>query len=57
METIYTRIRQIRRQKGWTLQQLGDAVGVTAQAVKHWEDENGKVLLPVLKNWKKLPKY
>lgn len=44
METIHTRIRQMRQQKGWTLQQLGDAVGVTAQAVKHWEDESNKVV-------------
>lgn len=39
MTTIHSRIKQLRQQKGLTLQQLGDAAGVTAQAVKQWEDE------------------
>jgi transcriptional regulator with XRE-family HTH domain len=31
------RIAQIRERAGWTLQQMGDTLGVTRQAVSAWE--------------------
>ena len=35
---IKDQIRIARERKGWTLKQLADSVGVTEQAVRHWED-------------------
>ncbi|MSP05245.1 MAG: XRE family transcriptional regulator [Acetobacteraceae bacterium] len=32
-----TMLRTARLKKGWTLQQLADAVGVTGAAIAHWE--------------------
>lgn len=44
MSTIHARIKQARNEKGLTLAQLGEAVGVSAQAAQQWEDEeNGTV--------------
>ncbi len=43
MKTIHARIKEARLLKGLTQTQLGDAVGVTAQAVQQWEEEGGSL--------------
>ncbi|MEM7426903.1 MAG: helix-turn-helix transcriptional regulator [Pseudomonadota bacterium] len=35
-----TRIREIRREKGWTLQDLAERIGTTAQTVQRLETQN-----------------
>ena len=30
-------LRAARQEKGWTLQRLADAIGVTGAAIAHWE--------------------
>ncbi|MCM1105141.1 MAG: helix-turn-helix transcriptional regulator [Clostridium sp.] len=40
-------LRRLRKQKGWTQEQLADAVGVSAQAVSKWE-QNGFPDTPLL---------
>ncbi len=40
METIGKRIAALRRAKGLTQDQLAERVGVTAQAVSKWENDN-----------------
>jgi transcriptional regulator with XRE-family HTH domain len=37
METMGSRIKNLRNAKGMTLKELGDAVGVTKGAVSQWE--------------------
>ena len=37
-DTIHTRIKKARNNKGITLQQLGEAAGVSAQAAQQWEE-------------------
>lgn len=34
---LNTMLRTARLEKGWTLQQLADAIGVTGAAIAHWE--------------------
>ena len=37
METLNERIKQLRKDKGWTQGQLAEQLGVTAKAVSKWE--------------------
>lgn len=41
MSSIHTRIKQARLDKRMTLSELGEAVGVSAQAAQQWENEKG----------------
>lgn len=34
---LNTMLRSARLEKGWTLQRLADAIGVTGAAIAHWE--------------------
>ena len=40
--TIGTNIRRLRQNKGITQEQLGDAVGVSGQAVSKWDNESSR---------------
>ena len=40
METMGTRIRILRQAKGYSLEKLGELVGVSKGAVGHWETGN-----------------
>lgn len=50
MLTIGERISELRKKRGLTQEQLGDAVGVSAQAVSKWENGGGPdlAILPFL---------
>ena len=37
--TIGKRIAMLRKNHGWTQEQLGEKVGVSAQAVSKWEND------------------
>ena len=37
LEDTGRRIKELRTEKGWTLEQLGDAVGVNKSTVRKWE--------------------
>ena len=52
--TIGTNIRRLRQNKGITQEQLGDAVGVSGQAVSKWENES---TLPDILSLPKLADY
>ena len=50
-ETLGKRIAELRKRKGMTQEQLGEKVGVSAQAVSKWENDLSYpdiTLLPVL---------
>jgi transcriptional regulator with XRE-family HTH domain len=44
METIGSRIRQLREARGWTQAQFAKRVGVTKSAVSQWENDATKNL-------------
>ena len=44
METIGSRIRQLREARGWTQEQFAKRVGVTKSAVSQWENDATKNL-------------
>lgn len=44
METIGSRIRQLRESRGWTQEQFAKRVGVTKSAVSQWESDATKNL-------------
>lgn len=52
--TIGTNIKRLRQNKGITQEQLGDAVGVSGQAVSKWENES---TLPDILSLPKLADY
>ena len=37
--TLGKRIAMLRKNQGWTQEQLGEKVGVSAQAVSKWEND------------------
>lgn len=44
---IHGRIAKLREQKGWSQEQLADAVGVDKTSVSHWEN---KIARPDIRN-------
>lgn len=44
MDTIGSRIRQLREARGWTQEQFAKLVGVTKSAVSQWENDATKNL-------------
>jgi len=44
MDTIGSRIRQLREARGWTQEQFAKRVGVTKSAVSQWENDSTKNL-------------
>ena len=47
------RLKKMRKNRGWTLQKIGDAVGVSKNAVFKWENDHS---VPNIKNLSALAK-
>ncbi len=45
--TLGDRIHYLRTEKGYTLQELGDMVGVGASTVRKWETATSKHFVPI----------
>lgn len=41
---MLTRLKELRLQKGWSLQRVADYVGVNRSTIKRWEDGDNKAL-------------
>ena len=46
MDTMGKRIRMLREAKGWSVQDLADALGVTRGLIYQWEDDSVKGIRP-----------
>ena len=52
-EALADRLKKMRKSRGWTLHKIGDAVGVSKNAVFKWENDHS---VPNMKNLSALAK-
>ena len=41
---MVTRLKELRTQRGWSLQKVADYIGVNRSTIKRWEDGDNKAL-------------